>query len=124
MQHLHRILQALGLAALLVASHSASGFNKCTGPDGKITYTEQQCAQSHSKSTVNVSAPPPPAAAAPKSGAPRSPGQEAQCERARRTYAALQAEVALERNKHKTEMLAQARQDLANMDTLLRKHCS
>ena len=34
---------SIGLVAMLAAAESASGFNKCTGPDGRITYQDEPC---------------------------------------------------------------------------------
>ena len=119
-----RILQTM---VLLAATQSSWGaLNKCTGADGKVTYTEQVCEQSQTRTNVKiVSAPPVDSEVA---GSRRnhdiSPGQRALCERARLTLESGKRTVADERYKKQQDVIANARQEIGNLEKLIREQCN
>ena len=114
--------RAVCAAALLTAAGSAwSAPNKCTGKDGKVTYTEQPCAQNQTQATVKVTAAPSGASGQRKGRL--SPEQQARCTQARAIVDSLRKEIANEKHKNKVELLATARQQIAEADQLLHAQC-
>ena len=119
-------LHVICAVAMLTAADSAwSSLNKCTGTDGKVTYTEQPCEQNQTRTTVKISSTRP---SEDQGSYPRnnlaSPGQVAQCEQARKILQIAKNEVADERHKNKHDVLASAKQTIANLERLIREQCN
>jgi hypothetical protein len=124
-----RILGMQIICATVMLTWAGSGWgalNKCTGTDGKVTYTEQACEQSQTKTTVKITSAPTfdGQGAGSRSSRDLSPGQAAQCERARRSLESGKREVAQERNKSKGYLLESLRQETANLEQLIREQCN
>lgn len=120
-------LNIICAAVLMPLAGSAWGaLNKCTGTDGKVTYTEQPCEQNQSKTTVTIAAPPP--ADGPRSGTGKNrdlaPGQVARCEQARRALEFGKREAAQERNRAKADLLASMKQNIASLEQLIQEQCN
>ena len=120
-------LNIICAAAMLMLTGSAWGtLNKCTGADGKVTYTEQRCEENQTKSSVKIKAAPPfePQGSGLIKNAHLSPGQVALCDRARKTLESGKREIAQESNKNKADLLASTRQEMSNLDQLIREQCN
>jgi hypothetical protein len=119
-------LNVMCAAAMLTSAAPAwSAMNKCTGTDGKVTYTEQPCEKSQTKTTVKIESPPPSSGqgSGMRKNRELSPGQIERCERARMTLEMGKREMQQERNKNKTDLLASAREEAANLEKLIREQC-
>lgn len=101
--------------------------NKCIGADGKVTYTEQPCEQNQTKATVKITAPPPSSERGSGSRVGNrtlSPGEAAQCERARQSLESGKRMIAQERDPRKAELVASLRQEAAILEQMIREQCN
>ena len=121
-----RAFGAFAFSAAVLSTPSGSAWsapNKCTGKDGKVTYTEQPCAQNQTQATVRISAAP----AGGQGSRPRTgrlaPGQQARCEQARAMVDALKKEIANGRHKDKADLVASAREEIAKTEQLIHQQC-
>ena len=113
--------------AILPFAESAWGaLNKCTGTDGRVTYTEQMCEQNQTKTTVKITIAPPSDSqgSGPRKNRVLSPEQVAQCELARRVLESGKKETAQERNKDKGDLLVRAKQENAKLEQFIRELCN
>ena len=112
-------------AVSTTADPAWSAPNKCTGKDGKVTYTEQACPQNQTQAVVKIMAAP--SSDGPASGQRTtrgsSPRHEAQCAQARDVLESLKKEIEDEKHKDQADLVASARQEIAKAEQLIREQC-